>query len=350
MNLALVFNVKPELSADENESPLTSESAPDDKSSIDEYAEWDTWETINAVRDALAEYHQVQLIEANTKAFEKLKMIKPDLVFNIAEGMHGISREAQIPAILDMLQIPYTGSDPLTLSICLDKARTKEILKYHNIPTADFKVISSPEELETAKLSFPLFVKPNGEGSSKGIFNASLVHNAEELTKAVTKIINEYHQPALVEQYLSGREFTVALMGNGDEVEVLPIVEINFQELPKHLAPVYSYEAKWIFDTKENPLDIFSCPAQLDDELKNKIEIICKKAYKILRCRDWSRIDVRLDTEGTPNIIEINPLPGILPKPEDNSCFPKAARSAGMNYNALINRAAWHGARRYGLA
>lgn len=292
----------------------------------------------------------MHLIEANTEAFEKLNMLKPDLVFNIAEGMHGISREAQIPAILDMLQIPYTGSDPLTLSICLDKARTKEILKYHNIPTADFQVISSLEELKAAKFSFPLFIKPNGEGSSKGIFNASLAHNTVELIAAVEKIINEYHQPALVEQYLSGREFTVALMGNGDEVEVLPIVEINFQELPTHLAPVYSYEAKWIFDTKENPLDIFTCPAQLDDELKNNIETICKKAYKVLRCRDWSRIDVRLDSAGIPNIIEINPLPGILPNPEDNSCFPKAARSAGMNYQTLINRAAWHGAKRYGLA
>ncbi|GMU87441.1 MAG: D-alanine--D-alanine ligase [Ignavibacteriales bacterium] len=302
------------------------------------------------MRDALAEYHQVHLIEANTEAFEKLNMLKPDLVFNIAEGMHGISREAQIPAILDMLQIPYTGSDPLTLSICLDKARTKEILKYHNIPTADFQVISSLEELNAAKFSFPLFIKPNGEGSSKGIFNASLAHNTVELIAAVEKIINEYHQPALVEQYLSGREFTVALMGNGDEVETLPIVEINFQELPTHLAPVYSYEAKWIFDTKENPLDIFTCPAQLDDELKNNIETICKKAYKVLRCRDWSRIDVRLDSAGIPNIIEINPLPGILPNPEDNSCFPKAARSAGMNYQTLINRAAWHGAKRYGLA
>lgn len=292
----------------------------------------------------------MHLIEANTEAFEKLNMLKPDLVFNIAEGMHGISREAQIPAILDMLQIPYTGSDPLTLSICLDKARTKEILKYHNIPTADFQVISSLEELNAAKFSFPLFIKPNGEGSSKGIFNASLAHNTVELIAAVEKIINEYHQPALVEQYLSGREFTVALMGNGDEVETLPIVEINFQELPTHLAPVYSYEAKWIFDTKENPLDIFTCPAQLDDELKNNIETICKKAYKVLRCRDWSRIDVRLDSAGIPNIIEINPLPGILPNPEDNSCFPKAARSAGMNYQTLINRAAWHGAKRYGLA
>lgn len=292
----------------------------------------------------------MHLIEANTEAFEKLNMLKPDLVFNIAEGMHGISREAQIPAILDMLQIPYTGSDPLTLSICLDKARTKEILKYHNIPTADFQVISSLEELKAAKFSFPLFIKPNGEGSSKGIFNASMAHNTVELIAAVEKIINEYHQPALVEQYLSGREFTVALMGNGDEVEALPIVEINFQELPTHLAPVYSYEAKWIFDTKENPLDIFTCPAQLDDELKNNIETICKKAYKVLRCRDWSRIDVRLDSAGIPNIIEINPLPGILPNPEDNSCFPKAARSAGMNYQTLINRAAWHGAKRYGLA
>lgn len=342
-----MFNVKPEQSIVENESPLNTGNKNGD--AIDEYAEWDTWETIHAVRDVLMEYHDVHLIEANKDSFEKLTMLSPDLVFNIAEGMHGISREAQIPAILDMLRIPYTGSDPLTLATCLDKARTKEILSYHNIPTAGFKVIRSVDELKDISFYYPLFVKPNGEGSSKGIFNSSLVTTPEELSDAVAKIVHEYNQPALVEEYLNGREFTVALMGNGKDLRVLPVVEINFAGLPDHLAPVYSFEAKWIFDTNDNPLDIFTCPAEIDDTLKNKIEDICKRTYKVLNCKDWARIDVRLDANGNPNIIEINPLPGILPKPEDNSCFPKAARAAGLTYSDLINSVAYFGAQRYGL-
>lgn len=345
-----MFNAKPAQSINENESPLSDGNKNTGDDAIDEYAEWDTWETIHAVRDVLMEYHDVHLIEANKDSFEKLRMLNPDLVFNIAEGMHGISREAQIPAILDMLRIPYTGSDPLTLATSLDKARTKEILSYHKIPTAGFKVVRTLNELDSLSFYYPLFVKPNGEGSSKGIFNSSLVNSPDELRIAVSKIINDYGQPALVEEYLNGREFTVALLGNGESLRVLPIVEINFAGLPEHLAPVYSFEAKWIFDTNDNPLDIFTCPAKIDSELQNKIESICKKTYSVLNCKDWARIDVRLDANGTPNIIEINPLPGILPKPEDNSCFPKAARAAGLTYSDLINSVAYYGAQRYGLA
>jgi D-alanine-D-alanine ligase len=303
----------------------------------DLYAEWDTMETISAVRAAIEERYRVLMIEANEDAYQKLLKNKPDFAFNIAEGLHGVSREAQMPAIMDMLQIPYLGSDPLTLSVCLDKARTKEILHYHKVPTAPFTVVSSPDEIAGCATRFPAMVKPLHEGSSKGIYNSCVVRNREDLEREVGIILETYHQPALVEEFLAGREFTVAILGNGADLLALPIVEISFDALPAGVNPIYSYEAKWIWDTLDNPLEIFQCPARIEAVLRDEIETICRNAYRVLKCRDWSRIDVRLDAEGKPHILEINPLPGILPNPDDNSCFPKAARAAGMSYNELIN-------------
>lgn len=289
------------------------------------------------------------MVEADLSSFEKLKNLNPDIVFNIAEGFFGESREAQIPAMLDMLQIPYTGSDPLTLATCLDKARTKEILSYYNIPTAHFIIANQLDQIKNFNLTFPLFVKPVWEGSSKGIFSSSFVSNRKELYDQVERIINEYSQPALIEEFLSGREFTVAILGNGDEAEVLPIVEIDYKDFPEGFIPVYSYEAKWILDTKENPLDVFSCPAKLNSALETKIKQVALNAYKTLRCRDWSRIDIRMNADNVPNIIEINPLPGILPDSKENSCFPKAARTAGISYDEMLNKVLFAAARRYNL-
>lgn len=303
----------------------------------DLYAEWDTMETVDAVRAAIEERYAVTMIEANEDAYQKLLKTRPYFAFNIAEGLHGVSREAHIPAMLEMLQIPYLGSDPLTLTVCLDKARAKEILSYHGVPTAPFSVVRSMEEFEDARVKFPVIVKPLHEGSSKGIYNSCVVRNTEELEREVRILLATYGQPAIVEQFLSGREFTIALLGNGDHVRTLPIVEIKFDALPPGVNPIYSYEAKWIWDTTENPLEIFACPADLEADLQDEIETICKDTYRVLNCRDWSRIDVRLDANGKPHILEINPLPGILPRPEDNSCFPKAARAAGLSYNQLIN-------------
>lgn len=289
------------------------------------------------------------MIEADENAFEKFRSTKVDIVFNVAECANGTSREAQIPAMLDMLKIPYTGSDPLTLATCLDKARTKEILAYHKIPTAKFLFVESIAELERFDLNFPVMIKPVAEGSSKGIFNSSLVYNLNDLTEKLTTSFVTYKQPFLIEEFLPGREFTVAILGNGLETEVLPIVEINFDELPKELVPIYSYEAKWVVDTRENPLNIFTCPAQLDESLQDKIRKVALETYKILRCRDWSRIDIRLDQNGEPNVIEINPLPGVLPDPKDNSCYPKAARANGLSYVEMINKVLITAAKRYNL-
>lgn len=366
MRVALVYNQKKEdstqqsLTDDSSEPPsLKREFSPQNSLPTfpqysrtqvsDLYAEWDTFETIDAVRAALAEHHDVILIEADKEAYLKLKTEPPDIVFNIAEGLLGVSREAQIPAILEMLQIPYTGSDPLTLAICLDKSRAKEILSYYQIPTPNFTIINSPKEIGNNIPPFPSIVKPLHEGSSKGIYNSSIVNNREELEREAGNIFEKYNEPALVEEYLGGREFTVAILGNGNDLVVLPIVEIKFDSLPAGVNPIYSFEAKWIWDRADSPLEIFSCPAQITKQLQNEIETVCRKAYTALRCRDWCRIDVRLDAKGTPHILELNPLPGILPNPEDNSCFPKAARAAGMNYNQLIQSVLFLAAKRNGL-
>lgn len=301
------------------------------------------------MKEAIEEYHNVFLIEADMEAFNKLRDLNPDIVFNIAEGANGVSRESQIPAILEMLQIPFTGSDSLTLGICLDKSRTKEILTYYKIPNAKFLVVYNIEEIAQNEFEFPVIVKPISEGSSKGIFSSSFVNSYDELVSEINRIRSQYNQPALIEEYLPGREFTIALLGNEDEIKVLPIIEIKFEDFPEDVAPLYSYEAKWILDTKENKFDVFDCPAKMDSKLEEKIKQTAINTFKVLRCKDWSRIDIRLDKNGVPNVIEINPLPGIMPDPNENSSFPKAARAAGMDYNMMIQTVLYAAAKRYNI-
>lgn len=315
----------------------------------DFFAEWDDEDTIESVRKALSIKHDVIMIEADECAYKKLKSGRPQIVFNIAEGLWGQSRESQIPAMLDMLRIPYTGSGPLTLGICLDKARAKEILSYHDIPTAGFFVARSPLATRHSPLSYPLIVKPLYEGSSKGIRNNSIVNDETELRERIKWIITEYNQPALVEEFLDGGEFTVAMLGNDSGLKILPIVEINYSSLPAGMNPIYSYEAKWIWDTPDSPLEIFKCPADIDNRLKDSIEKICRDAFNVLDIKDWCRIDIRLDMKGQPHVLELNPLPGILPDPKSNSCFPKAARAAGMGYDGLINAVLETACKRHGI-
>jgi D-alanine-D-alanine ligase len=322
--------------------------AADESAHADLYAEWDDEETIGAVHSALARHHEVIPVEGDEEAFEKFKKHRPQIVFNMAEGMHGTSRESQIPAMLEMLRIPYTGSDPLTLAVCLDKAMAKVALSYYGIPNAPFVVVADARKKYSFP-SFPLIVKPLYEGSSKGIQNSSLVRNSRQLKEEIRRVLTAYRQPALVEKFLPGREFTVALLGNGSQIEILPVVEIKFEELPGQLNPIYSFEAKWIWDTVENPLEIFACPAKLSAGLKKQIQSVCRSAYLALGVRDWCRIDVRLDEAGKPCVLELNPLPGILPNPDANSCFPKAARTAGMAYDQLINRVLDIACQRVGL-
>lgn len=315
----------------------------------DFFVEWDEEETILAVKNALEKFHDVVLIEADINAYSKFITEKPDIVFNIAEGSIGINREAHIPAMLDFLNIPYTASDPSTLTICLNKFRTKEILAYNKIPTANFVLIRSSEDLLNSNLNYPIIVKPIAEGSSKGIFNSSLIFDPTKVNGLIDKFVSTYNQELIAEEFLPGREFTVSIMGNGYETEVLPIVEINYAALPENVNPIYSYEAKWILDGPEHQLEMYLCPADLDETLEKNIKEICLKTFHVLNCKDWCRIDVRLDKNNVPNIIEVNPLPGILPDPKNNSCYPKSARTAGLTYDEMINNVLYFALKRYGM-
>jgi D-alanine-D-alanine ligase len=338
-----------------------------ERAADDEYAEWDSEETIAAVERALSAFGEVIRLEANEHFPERLRRERPDIVFNIAEGWRGVNREAHVPAISEFFGIPYSGSDPFSLSLCLDKARTKEWLSSHGVRTAPFVLLRDVTELESflggkrsrngekpspALLrpnSSGLFVKPVHEGSSKGITEKNFCRTPEELRAQVLLLLERYQQPVLVEEFLPGAEFTCAILGNGDGARVLPIVGINFGVLPDGAVPVYGFEAKWLWDTPENPLEMFDCPARIDEALASEIERVALRAYHVLGCRDWSRIDVRLDAAGEPNVVEVNPLPGILPNPEDNSCFPKAARVAGMSYDQLIQACLRAAAERQGV-
>jgi D-alanine-D-alanine ligase len=316
-----------------NEKPVE-EDEPPSSPSHDRYAEWDDPATIDAVAAALGRAGTVIRLEADADFPQRLREARPDIVFNIAEGLHGANREAQVPAICEFFDIPYTGSDPLTLSLALDKCRAKEAFVARGVPTPPFLVASALPL--PVKIPLPALVKPLYEGSSKGIPAHAYCTTREGVARRVAEVVAEYRQPALIEAFLPGREFTCAILGNGEGARALPLVEIRFEALPAGAPPIYGYEAKWIWDTTESPLEIFDCPAPLEPALREEIERTALAAYHALGCRDWGRVDLRLDASGRPQVIEINPLPGILPDPRQNSCFPKAARAAGIGYEELI--------------
>ena len=325
-----------------------------DSTPHDAFLEWDDPETVMAVKDVLSEHYKVMLLEADDHLWSKLQRHKKNInvAFNMAEKLSGSWREAAVPLMLEELGIPYTGSNPETLMLCLNKERTKQILAYHKIKFPSFKVFKDVPELDEkdiAPLGFPLIVKPLWEGSSKGIKNSSLVVGVKHCQNEIARIIQMYKEPVLIEEFIPGREFTIGVLGNGDDVMVLPIVELNFAELPKGSAPIYSYEAKWIWDVPEKPLNIFTCPAQISTGVEKYIKDIAVNAYNALGCHDWCRIDVRLDKTDKPYILELNPIPGILPDPKQNSCLPKAARAMGWDYSQLINRVLAITCKRYGI-
>lgn len=300
----------------------------------EEDAEYDEPETIYAIKRAIERKgFETTLIEADINCLQKLKELKERkkektvLVFNIAEGTGKGARESQVPVMLEMLGIPYTGSDSSTLAIALDKARTKEILHYYGIPTPRFQVLWNGEE-EIGDLRYPLFIKPLLEGSSIGISERSLVKSEDQLRELSRELIKRLKEPLIVEEFLDGREFTVALLGN--KPEVLPIIELDFSSLPEEKR-FDCFEVKWYLD--ENKL---VCPAHTDTELKGALEKIAIETFRALRCRDLCRIDMRLDEKGEPNVIDVNPLPGLAPDPEENSRFPRACYAAGMSYDEII--------------
>jgi D-alanine-D-alanine ligase len=360
--IGFAYNQKPEPTVGLASGSAESHTADEEPPSIsDVYAEWDSADTIDAVASALSAYGDVVRLEATQDFPERLRAERPDLVFNIAEGLYGTNREAHVPAICEFFDIPYSGSDPFTLSLCLHKARTKDFLTAHGIANARYALIEGEadllRQLGTHDLfvgrpspGSPLFVKPVQEGSSKGITEMNFVRTRDELVAQTRYLLETYAQPVIVEEFLPGTEFTCGVLGNGASARVLPLVGMNFASLPAGAVPIYGFEAKWVWDTPADPIDIFECPAPIDDALAASIRDLVLRAYRVLGCRDWSRIDVRLDANGNPNIVEVNPLPGILPNPEDNSCLPKAARAAGLSYDQLIQAALLAAAERHGLS
>lgn len=324
MKIAFTFNVKHH-KPDKN-----------DKLSLQE-AEFDEPSTIAGIKKALESLgHKVYLVEADERAYSKFKKLRDtcgiDLVFNYSEGLRGEDREAQIPAMLEMLGIPYTGPSPLGYALGLNKARTKQILRFFKIPTPDWQVILSSRE--KINIPYPLIIKPIAEGSSKGIFAESLVTNKKKLKRALEKVLKDYQQPALVETFLPGREFTVGVIGTPPVV--LPLVEVTFNELPEKMPRFDHFEAKWIYDNPQSLTDPLICPAPLKIPLRRKIEKICLEAFAVLGLRDWARFDVRLDEKGKPSILEVNCPPGINPDPKENSRFVRAAYVAGDTFPQLL--------------
>jgi D-alanine-D-alanine ligase len=327
MRIGLAYNQKPDTSPSLDEPPSTS----------DAYAEWDDPATIDAVAQALSLLGDVVRLEAVASFPAELTRTRPDLVFNMAEGLHGVNRESHVPAMCEFLGVPYTGSDPLTLALALHKGRAKEVLRARGVPTAPFAQVDRIGDADGIELPYPLFVKPVAEGSGKGIYVNNLCDSPQRLRERLLLLLEEYRQPVLVEAYLPGREFTVAILGNGASARCLPIVGFDFTTLPAGAPPIYGYEAKWVWDTAEHQLAIFECPADIPLALARDIERVALAGFHALGCRDWCRADIRLDAAGVPNVVELNPLPGILPDPKLNSCFPKAARAAGYGYDEMIH-------------
>ena len=350
MKVAFAYNQKKETMDRMCPGHLPSET--DSEEPPDEQAEFDSPETISAIKSALESLgHDVVTIEADEHAFSKLKESGADIVFNFAEGIRGESRESQIPMFCETLGIPYTGSGPLTLAITLDKARTKEIISFYGIPNPGFQVFRDPTAPLREGLGFPIILKPVAEGSSKGITNDCLVRNEAELRQKLRHLLEAYRQPVIAEEFLEGREFTVSLIGNGSP-EVLPIVEVCFDDIPEGMNRFDSYEMKWIYDSPGSGKHIENmvrCPADIPKGLDNHIKKVCLDAYKALGCRDFCRIDLRLDSRGVPNILEVNPIAGLMPDPKENSRFPKSCYAAGMTYQQIIGRILEEGIKRSGI-
>lgn len=353
MRIGFTYNLKPALAATTasgkqggNGSP-----SPDDSlTPIDpHFAEWDSEETIQAIADVLARTGEVVRLGAGPDLPETLRAERPDLVFNMAEGAGERSREAHVPALLEFYHIPYTGGDALCLALTLDKAMTKRVLQASGIPTPPFRAYAPGEIPDPTDFKGAVIVKPIHEGSSIGIGNRSVCLSAEDAADRVQEIHAEWNQAAVVERFITGREFTCALVGNNSDLRVYPPVEIDFGVLPEGANPVYGFEAKWIWDQPWAPLHMFRCPADIESELEAELIETAKAAFRITGCRDWARIDLRLDEEGRVHVLEVNALPGVLPDPEQNSCYPKAARAAGVSFEDAILAVVDAARARYGL-
>ena len=324
----------------------------------DAFADFDHIETIDSIRAALeTDGHQTCFIQADANLPFALKEEQPDICFNIAEGLGGDAREAQVPALLEMFGIPYTGSRVLTNGISLDKTLTKRIWRDRRLPVAPFQEFTIGDEPIRPELRFPLFVKPAREGTGMGVDMKAIVNNEKELRERAMYIINTYQQPALVETFLPGREFTVGIMGRPDAklfsrhpewyekdgFHRFPVLELDSSRSVTPL--VYSQAAK-SKDVGEEGAPGYFCPAEIDPELDKKLKHFALRAHQLLYALDVSRTDIRLDDEGNPRLIEINTLPGLTP---DYSDLCLQAKAEDIRYEDLILDILYLGASRWGM-
>lgn len=329
MRVGLAFNVKP---------AETPSHLPEDA-----FEEFDSEATVGHLCDALAALgHEVVRLGAGPGILDALRAApRPDLVFNIAEGEGGRCREAHVPALLELLGIPYVGSDPLTLCVTLDKPVTKRLVASAGFPTPPFRVLASADEAARFDLPFPVIVKPVYEGSSKGVRLASRATGPAQLAERVRFVTETYRQEAIVEEFVSGPEVTVGLVGNGDP-EIVGMMEIA----PTRIRPeefVYSLEVKRDY---ENQVE-YRVPPRLPPEALDRIGACAKGIFRALGCRDFARIDFRLDSRMTPQFIECNPLPGLCPGYGD---LPILAGRMGIPYLSLISRILGCALARLGMA
>lgn len=308
---------------------------------IDSLEEFDSEETIDAIREVLkSDGHEVFKLGGDTGLIDRLRASPVDIVFNIAEGVGGRNREAHIPALLEFLNIPYTGSDPLTLALTLDKSMAKKVVQSESIPTPGFKKVERMEDLHGLNLRYPLFVKLCYEGSSKGVRLDSKISDPTTLRDKVEWLLESYGPPVLVEEFVSGPEFTVGIIGNSDPV-ILGVMQIEIKGSPPDEA-IYSLEVKREWEDKVR----YHCPPLISDDLLKRIEEVARRAYRALDCRDVSRVDIRVGKDGVPHFLEVNPLPGLSPVYGD---LPIMARRMGWEYSQLIRAIFHHALRRYGM-
>ncbi len=312
-----------------------------DDDPVDATAELDGMETVDALSDAFESAgHTVVRIGNARKLLAAInKGLEVDLVFNIAEGHRGRNRESQIPNILEMFNIPFSGADALTLGVTLDKAVAKKCWVADGVPTGKFFEATLHDDLKKLNtIGYPLIVKTSQEGTSKGITKNSRVENLQQLQTEVEKICKVYKQPALCEQFIKGTEFTVAVIGNANPI-ALPVVQYAVAGNTNMGNEFYSYEHIVAKSVQ------YICPAQIEKSMALKLQEVAIAAYKSIECRDLGRVDFRVDEKGNPFVLEINPLPNLSP----SEVFPMCAKAHGLTYNQLINKILGFALSRYGL-
>ncbi len=296
----------------------------------DAEAEYDSIDTVHAIREALAAAGiEAVLLECDGALPQKLSETHIDIAFNIAEGRSGRGREAEVPAILNLLGIPFTGSDETTLCLALDKALCKRLLSAYRVRTPRYKVMASERDIRPGTLTFPVIIKPNAEGSSKGIPDACIAGNEAELRELAGRILKLYGGPVLVEEYIPGREFTVGLLGNGKDLRVFPPMEIAFRKNTSGDYRIYSFGVKQNYQEYVS----YECPAKLDPAVEREMMKTARRVFLALGCHDFARVDFRLGENGKLYFIEINPLPGLAPGYSD---YPMLAEFSGVPYRELV--------------